>query len=37
VDGKIKIDGSPDKFEELVGLLDSFDPWYQVVMPIGWK
>jgi alkyl sulfatase BDS1-like metallo-beta-lactamase superfamily hydrolase len=37
VDGKIKIDGSPDKFEEFVGLLDSFDPWYQMVMPIGWK
>jgi alkyl sulfatase BDS1-like metallo-beta-lactamase superfamily hydrolase len=37
VDGKIKIDGSPDKFEEFVELLDSFDPWYQVVMPIGWK
>jgi len=36
-DGKIKIDGDPNKFEEFVGLLDTFDPWYQVVMPIGTK
>ncbi len=37
VDGKIKIDGKPEKFEEFVTLLDTFDPWYQVVMPIGTK
>jgi len=37
VDGKIKIDGTPEKFEEFVSLLDTFDPWYQVVMPIGTK
>jgi alkyl sulfatase BDS1-like metallo-beta-lactamase superfamily hydrolase len=37
VDGKIKIDGKPEKFEEFVALLDTFDPWYQVVMPIGTK
>jgi alkyl sulfatase BDS1-like metallo-beta-lactamase superfamily hydrolase len=36
-DGKIKLDGEPKKFEEFVGLLDTFDPWYQVVMPIGTK
>jgi alkyl sulfatase BDS1-like metallo-beta-lactamase superfamily hydrolase len=36
-DGKIKLDGKPEKFEEFVGLLDTFDPWYQVVMPIGTK
>jgi alkyl sulfatase BDS1-like metallo-beta-lactamase superfamily hydrolase len=35
--GKIKLDGKPEKFEEFVGLLDTFDPWYQVVMPIGTK
>jgi alkyl sulfatase BDS1-like metallo-beta-lactamase superfamily hydrolase len=35
--GKIKIDGKPEKFEEFVALLDTFDPWYQVVMPIGTK
>jgi alkyl sulfatase BDS1-like metallo-beta-lactamase superfamily hydrolase len=34
---KIKLDGEPKKFEEFVGLLDTFDPWYQVVMPIGTK
>ena len=33
--GKIKLDGDPQKFEAFVGLLDTFDPWYQVVMPIG--
>jgi alkyl sulfatase BDS1-like metallo-beta-lactamase superfamily hydrolase len=33
--GKIKLEGAPKKFEEFVGLLDTFDPWYQVVMPIG--
>jgi alkyl sulfatase BDS1-like metallo-beta-lactamase superfamily hydrolase len=35
--GKIKLDGDPKKFEEFVALLDTFDPWYQVVMPIGTK
>jgi alkyl sulfatase BDS1-like metallo-beta-lactamase superfamily hydrolase len=35
--GKIKLDGDPKKFEEFVGLMDTFDPWYQVVMPIGTK
>jgi alkyl sulfatase BDS1-like metallo-beta-lactamase superfamily hydrolase len=35
--GTIKLDGDPKKFEEFVGLLDTFDPWYQVVMPIGTK
>lgn len=35
--GKIKLDGDPKKFEEFVGLLDTFDPWYQVVMPVGTK
>jgi alkyl sulfatase BDS1-like metallo-beta-lactamase superfamily hydrolase len=35
--GTIKLDGDPKKFEEFVALLDTFDPWYQVVMPIGTK
>jgi alkyl sulfatase BDS1-like metallo-beta-lactamase superfamily hydrolase len=35
--GKIKLDGDPQKFEEFVSLLDTFDAWYQVVMPIGTK
>jgi alkyl sulfatase BDS1-like metallo-beta-lactamase superfamily hydrolase len=35
--GTIKLDGNADKFEEFVSLLDTFDPWYQVVMPIGTK
>ena len=35
--GKIKLDGDSKKFEEFVSLLDTFDPWYQVVMPIGTK
>jgi alkyl sulfatase BDS1-like metallo-beta-lactamase superfamily hydrolase len=35
--GKIKLDGDAKKFEEFVSLLDTFDPWYQVVMPIGTK
>jgi alkyl sulfatase BDS1-like metallo-beta-lactamase superfamily hydrolase len=35
--GTIKLDGDPKKFEEFVSLLDTFDPWYQVVMPIGTK
>jgi len=33
--GTIKLDGDSKKFEEFVSLLDTFDPWYQVVMPIG--
>ena len=35
--GTIKLDGDSQKFEEFVSLLDTFDPWYQVVMPIGTK
>jgi len=35
--GTIKLDGNADKFEEFVSLLDTFDPWYQVVMPMGTK
>jgi len=35
--GTIKLDGKAEKFEEFVSLLDTFDPWYQVVMPIGTK
>jgi alkyl sulfatase BDS1-like metallo-beta-lactamase superfamily hydrolase len=35
--GSIKLDGDAKKFEEFVSLLDTFDPWYQVVMPIGTK
>jgi alkyl sulfatase BDS1-like metallo-beta-lactamase superfamily hydrolase len=35
--GTIKLDGDSRKFEEFVSLLDTFDPWYQVVMPIGTK
>jgi len=35
--GEVKIDGKPEKFEEFIALLDTFDPWYQVVMPIGTK
>ena len=35
--GKIKLDGDAKKFEDFVALLDKFDPWYQVVMPIGTK
>jgi alkyl sulfatase BDS1-like metallo-beta-lactamase superfamily hydrolase len=35
--GKIKVDGKPEKFEAFVALLDTFDPWYQVVMPMGTK
>jgi alkyl sulfatase BDS1-like metallo-beta-lactamase superfamily hydrolase len=35
--GTIKVDGDPKKFEEFVSLLDTFDPWYQVVMPVGTK
>jgi alkyl sulfatase BDS1-like metallo-beta-lactamase superfamily hydrolase len=37
VDDKIKIDGDPRKFGDFIALLDKFDPWYQVVMPIGTK
>ena len=35
--GKIKLGGDATKFEEFVSLLDTFDPWYQVVMPLGTK
>ncbi|WOX06647.1 alkyl/aryl-sulfatase [Microbulbifer pacificus] len=35
--GAIKLQGDPQKFEEFVSLLDTFDPWYQVVMPMGTK
>jgi alkyl sulfatase BDS1-like metallo-beta-lactamase superfamily hydrolase len=35
--GTIKLTGDSKKFEEFVSLLDTFDPWYQVVMPIGTK
>lgn len=35
--GMVTLDGDPKKFEEFAGLLDTFDPWYQVVMPIGTK
>jgi alkyl sulfatase BDS1-like metallo-beta-lactamase superfamily hydrolase len=33
--GTIKLDGDSRKFEDFVALLDTFDPWYQVVMPVG--
>jgi alkyl sulfatase BDS1-like metallo-beta-lactamase superfamily hydrolase len=35
--GTIKIAGDSKKFEEFTALLDTFDPWYQVVMPMGTK
>jgi len=35
--GAIKLAGDSRKFEEFTGLLDTFDPWYQVVMPMGTK
>jgi alkyl sulfatase BDS1-like metallo-beta-lactamase superfamily hydrolase len=35
--GTIKLDGDAKKFEDFVALLDTFDPWYQVVMPMGTK
>jgi alkyl sulfatase BDS1-like metallo-beta-lactamase superfamily hydrolase len=35
--GKIKLEGDAKKFEEFVALLDTFDPWYQVVLPMGTK
>jgi alkyl sulfatase BDS1-like metallo-beta-lactamase superfamily hydrolase len=35
--GSIKMKGDAKKFEEFVSLLDTFDPWYQVVMPMGTK
>jgi alkyl sulfatase BDS1-like metallo-beta-lactamase superfamily hydrolase len=35
--GTIKLDGDAKKFEEFVSMLDTFDPWYQVVMPMGTK
>jgi alkyl sulfatase BDS1-like metallo-beta-lactamase superfamily hydrolase len=37
VDDKVKIDGDPRKFGDFIALLDTFDPWYQVVMPVGTK
>jgi alkyl sulfatase BDS1-like metallo-beta-lactamase superfamily hydrolase len=33
--GTIKVNGDSKKFDEFVALLDKFDPWYQVVMPVG--
>jgi alkyl sulfatase BDS1-like metallo-beta-lactamase superfamily hydrolase len=35
--GTIKLKGDSKKFEEFTALLDTFDPWYQVVMPMGTK
>jgi alkyl sulfatase BDS1-like metallo-beta-lactamase superfamily hydrolase len=35
--GTIKLTGDSKKFEEFVSMLDTFDPWYQVVMPMGTK
>jgi len=35
--GTIKMKGDAKKFEEFVSLLDTFDPWYQVVLPMGTK
>ena len=35
--GEITLEGDAKKFEEFVSLLDTFDPWYQVVMPMGTK
>jgi alkyl sulfatase BDS1-like metallo-beta-lactamase superfamily hydrolase len=35
--GSIKLKGNAKKFEEFVSLLDTFDPWYQVVLPMGTK
>jgi len=35
--GTIKLTGDSKKFEEFTALLDTFDPWYQVVMPMGTK
>jgi alkyl sulfatase BDS1-like metallo-beta-lactamase superfamily hydrolase len=35
--GTIQLDGDAKKFEEFVSLLDTFDPWYQVVLPMGTK
>jgi alkyl sulfatase BDS1-like metallo-beta-lactamase superfamily hydrolase len=35
--GSIKLEGDAKKFEEFVSLLDTFDPWYQVVLPMGTK
>jgi alkyl sulfatase BDS1-like metallo-beta-lactamase superfamily hydrolase len=31
--GKIKIDGDPQAFEKLLGMLDSFDPSFNIVTP----
>ena len=30
-DGKVKIVGDPQKLQELLSLLDSFEPWFDVV------
>ena len=35
--GSIKLDSDAKKFEEFVSLLDTFDPWYQVMLPMGTK
>jgi alkyl sulfatase BDS1-like metallo-beta-lactamase superfamily hydrolase len=35
--GSIKLKGDSNKFEEFTALLDTFDPWYQVVLPMGTK
>lgn len=37
VKGSIEVEGDPKQFEAFVALLDKFDPWYQVVMPVGTK
>jgi alkyl sulfatase BDS1-like metallo-beta-lactamase superfamily hydrolase len=36
-DGSIKVDGDSKKFDTFVALLDTFDPWYQLMMPVGTK
>lgn len=35
--GKIKVHGNSKRFDDFLALLDTFNPWYQVVMPIGTK
>ena len=30
-DGKVKIAGDPQKLQEMLSLLDSFEPWFDVV------
>ena len=32
-DGKVKIVGDPEKLQELLSLLDTFEPWFDVVTP----